>query len=220
VEHKGQVWVVSGDYKTEADGLAEAFDPVPCHSFITECTFGLPIYRWQPQPVVMAEIAAWWAANAAAGVTSILAAYSFGKAQRLIHGLPPGPVLTHPVVEDVTKVLRDQGYPLPPTIRVTPQVTPQSHPGALIIAPPNALSSGWADRFAPHATAFASGWMTLAARRQAVGRGFVLSDHADWPGLNAAVRATGAERVFATHGSTEVFRRWMEDQGVRAGVVA
>jgi len=219
IERAGEVWVVSGDYKTEADGLAEAFAPVPCHTFITECTFGLPIYQWQAQPQIMAQIAGWWADNAAAGVTSILSAYSFGKAQRLIAGLP-GPILTHPVVEDVTEILRAQGYALPPTIRVTPQVTPQTHPGALIIAPPNALSSGWADRFAPHATAFASGWMTLAARRKAVGRGFVLSDHADWPGLNAAVRATGAARVFATHGSTAAFSAWLQTQGLQAGTVA
>ncbi|MGL6208486.1 MAG: ligase-associated DNA damage response exonuclease [Paracoccaceae bacterium] len=218
VERAGEVWVVSGDYKTESDGLAEAFAPVPCHTFITECTFGLPIYRWQPQPQVMDQIAAWWASNAADDVTSILAAYSFGKAQRLIAGLP-GPVLCHPTVADVTDILRDQDYPLPHTIRVTSAVTPQTHPGALIVAPPNALSSGWADRFAPHATAFASGWMALAARRKMVGTGFVLSDHADWPGLNDAIRATGAEQVFATHGSTRPFSRWLESMGYRAGII-
>lgn len=219
VERAGQVWVVSGDYKTEADGLAEDFAPVPCHTFITECTFGLPIYQWRPQPLIMAEIAKWWSDNAAAGITSILSAYSFGKAQRLIAGLPQGPILTHPAVEDVTDILREQGYPLPPTIRVTAKTTPQTHPGALIIAPPNALSSGWADRFAPHATGFASGWMTLAARRRAVGRGFVLSDHADWPGLNAAVHATGATKVFTTHGSTAAFSGWLSTQGLEASVL-
>ncbi len=219
VERGGEVWVVSGDYKTEADGLAEPFVPVRCHSFVTECTFGLPIYQWQPQTRIMNQIADWWASNAAAGMTSILSAYSFGKAQRLVASLP-GPILTHPVVTDVTDILRAQGYPLPPTIRVTPQVTPHSHPGALIIAPPNALSSGWADRFAPHATAFASGWMAIAARRKAVGRGFVLSDHADWLGLNMAVRATGAARVFATHGSTAAFSAWLQSTGLQAGIVA
>ncbi len=223
IERAGEVWVVSGDYKTEADGLAEAFDPVTCHTFISECTFGLPIYQWLPQPAVMAQIAAWWAANAAAGVTSILAAYSFGKAQRLIAGLAPGaagaPILTHPTISDVTDILRAQGYPLPATVRVTRAVTAASHPGALIIAPPNVLSSGWADRFAPHATGFASGWMALAQRRKSVGRGFVLSDHADWPGLNAAVRATGAERVLATHGYTAPFRDWLGQQGLQSGIV-
>lgn len=219
VARAGQVWVVSGDYKTEPDGLAEAFEPVPCHSFISECTFGLPIYQWQPQPQVMADIATWWAGNAAAGITSILSAYSFGKAQRLIAGLPPGPILTHPSVTEVTDILRAQGYPLQATVPVTPAVTPQTHPGALIIAPPNALSSGWANRFAPHATAFASGWMALAKRRASLGRGFVLSDHADWPGLNAAIRATGAGHVLVTHGATGPLCQWLAAQGLRAEVL-
>ena len=221
LERKGEVWVVSGDYKTEPDGLSEPFAPVACHSFITECTFGLPIFQWQPQAQVMDRIARWWAGNAAAGRISILAAYSFGKAQRLMAGLrETGPILTHPVVEDVTQILRGQGYPLPATTRVTSDVTTATHPGALIIAPPNALSNGWADRFGPTATGFASGWMALAARRRGLGAAFALSDHADWPGLNQAIRATGATRVFATHGYTAPFRRWLEDQGYEAGIVA
>lgn len=220
IERAGEVWVVSGDYKTEADGLTEPFAPVRCHTFITECTFGLPIYQWQPQATVMGQIADWWAGNAARGITSILTAYSFGKAQRLMSGLPPaGPILTHPAVEDVTEVLRDQGYRLPTTVRVIPSVTPLTHPGGLVIAPGSALSSGWADRFAPYDTAFASGWMALAARRRGLGAAFTLSDHADWPGLNAAIRATGASRVLATHGYTATFARWLGDQGYDAGVV-
>ncbi len=129
VEVAGEICVVSGDYKTEADGLAEPFTPVPCHTFISECTFGLPVFRWQPQPQVMDQIARWWAANAAAGRLSILGAYSFGKAQRLMAGLTPvGPILTHGAVEDVTEILRRQGYPLPPTTRVTAAVTAKPHP--------------------------------------------------------------------------------------------
>jgi putative mRNA 3-end processing factor len=219
----GATWVVSGDYKTEPDGLAEAFEPVPCHVFISECTFGLPVFRWEPQPVAMARIARWWQENAAAGKTSILGAYSFGKAQRLLAGLPSiGPILTHSAVEEMTQVLRDQGYPLPPTIRVTPEVTARTHPGALAIAPPSALGSSWAARLGPAEEAFVSGWMALRGirRRRALGTGFVLSDHADWPGLNQAVRATGAEKVFVTHGYTAPFRRWLETQGYDAGIVA
>jgi putative mRNA 3-end processing factor len=223
VEVAGQVWVVSGDYKTEADGLAEAFEPVACHSFISECTFGLPVFRWQPQPLVMADIAAWWSANAAAGKTSILGAYSFGKAQRLMAGLPQiGPILTHGAVEEVTAILRGQGYALPPTVRVTKDVTPKTHPGALVIAPPSALGSVWAGRFGPSEEAFASGWMAVRGirRRRNLGTGFALSDHADWAGLNAAIRATGAERVFVTHGYTVPFRQWLASQGFDAGIVA
>jgi putative mRNA 3-end processing factor len=223
VEVAGEVWVVSGDYKTEADGLAEPFEPVRCHSFITECTFGLPVFNWVPQPQVMTDIASWWAANAAAGKISILGAYSFGKAQRLMAGLPPvGPILTHGAVEEVTAILRGQGYVLPETIRVTRDVTGKSHPGALVIAPPSALGSVWAGRFAPSEEAFASGWMAVRGirRRRGLGQGFALSDHADWAGLNAAIRATGATRVFATHGYTVPFRRWLESQGYEAGIVA
>jgi putative mRNA 3-end processing factor len=222
VEVAGQVWVVSGDYKTEADGLAEPFEPIPCHAFISECTFGLPIFRWQPQPQVMDDIAQWWARNAAEGKTSILGAYSFGKAQRLMAGLPQiGPILTHGAVEEVTEILRQQGYPLPPTTRVTAAVTAKTHPGALVIAPPSALGSPWANRFAPSDEAFASGWMAVRGirRRRALGTGFALSDHADWDGLIGAIRATGASRIFVTHGYTSPFRRWLETQGYDAGIV-
>lgn len=223
VERGGEVWVVSGDYKTEADGLAEPWEPVRCHTFISECTFGLPVFRWRPQPQVMDDIATWWQANAAAGRVSVLAAYSFGKAQRLMAGLPDlGPILTHGAVEEVTAILRAQGYPLPPTLRVTREVTAKTHPGALVIAPPSALGTPWARRFGDAAEAFASGWMALRGirRRRGHDTGFALSDHADWPGLNAAIRETGAGRVFVTHGYTAAFRRWLDEQGLQAGIVA
>ncbi len=219
VERAGEVWVVSGDYKTEADGLAEAFEPVRCDCFITECTFGLPIYRWKPQALVVQEIADWWASNAAAGRTSLLAAYSFGKAQRLLASVPlQGPVLTHGAVEEINAILRAQGYDLPPTIRVSKTVTPTSHPGALVIAPPSALATPWARRFEPAEEAMASGWMAVRGirRRRGLERGFALSDHADWDGLNAAVRETGATRVLPTHGYTHSFARWLRDQGLDA----
>lgn len=226
VEVAGEVWVVSGDYKTEPDGLAEPFEPVTCHTFITECTFGLPVFRWQPQMDAMQDIARWWAENAANGMTSILGAYSFGKAQRLISGVsalgdPPGPILTHGAVEATNRVLRAQGYALPETIHVS-DATADMIPRALVIAPPSALGSAWSARFRNAEDGFASGWMAIRGirRRRGVQRGFVVSDHADWPGLNAAIRATGASRVFATHGYTTPFRRWLEEQGYDAGIVA
>jgi putative mRNA 3-end processing factor len=223
VEYGGEVWVVSGDYKVEPDGLSEPFSPIPCHTFISECTFGLPVFRWRPQAQIVDGIAAWWAANAAAGITSILGAYSFGKAQRLMAALPAlGPILTHGAVEETTAILRAQGYVLPQTIRVTPAITAKTHPGALIIAPPSALGSAWANRFAATSEAFASGWMALRGirRRRSLGTGFAISDHADWPGLNSAIRATGATRVFVTHGYTAPFRHWLEERGYEAGIVA
>jgi putative mRNA 3-end processing factor len=218
VEVGGEVWVVSGDYKVEPDGLSEPFEPVACHTFISECTFGLPVFRWAPQAEVIAGVARWWQAAAAEGRVAVLGAYGLGKAQRILAALPPvGPVHAHGAVAGPTDILRAQGYALPPAGRVAGRVPA----GALVIAPPSALGSPWAAKLGPVAEAFASGWMALRGirRRRGLATGFVLSDHADWPGLNAAIRATGAERVFVTHGYTAVFRRWLEAQGYQAGVV-
>ncbi|QQA43694.1 ligase-associated DNA damage response exonuclease [Pelagovum pacificum] len=223
IEVKGEVWVVSGDYKVVDDGLSEPFEPVPCHAFITECTFGLPVFNWTPLPELKAQLNDWWAANAAEGRASILGAYSLGKAQRLLAMLDPsiGPILTHGAVENTNDVLRAEGFDLPNTTLVTPDTNAKDHPGALVLAPPSALGSPWARRFGQASSAFASGWMALRGvrRRRAADRGFVVSDHADWHGLNKAIGATGAERVFVTHGYTSVFRRWLEEQGYDAAIV-
>ncbi|MBQ2260091.1 MAG: ligase-associated DNA damage response exonuclease [Loktanella sp.] len=221
---KGQVWVVSGDYKTVDDGLSEPFDPVPCHAFISECTFGLPIFNWTPQDILRDQINRWWADCATSGKTAILGAYALGKAQRLLRLVDPaiGPILTHGAVENTNEVLRAQGIALPATIRVDATVTGKTHPGALVLATPSALGTTWAKRFGPSSTAFASGWMALRGvrRRRAADRGFIVSDHADWAGLNAAIKATGAEKIFVTHGYTSAFQRWLADQGYDAHVVS
>jgi len=223
IEVAGEVWVVSGDYKTVDDGLSEPFEPVACHSFITECTFGLPVFNWTPQDVLADRINAWWAGNAAAGRFSLLGAYALGKAQRLLRLVDPeiGPILTHGAIENTNAVLRGQGIALPATELVTPETDLKSRMGALVLAPPSALGSAWARRFKPQSSAFASGWMALRGvrRRRAADRGFIVSDHADWTGLNDAIRATGAERVFVTHGYTGPFRRWLADQGYDAKIV-
>ncbi|WP_375257178.1 ligase-associated DNA damage response exonuclease [Citreimonas sp.] len=223
VEVGGEVWVVSGDYKTTPDGLCEPFEPVRCHAFITECTFGLPVFEWAPQQAVADEINAWWATNAAAGRVSVLGAYSLGKAQRVLSLVDSGiaPILTHGAVEATNAVLRDQGYALPETHYVTPDLKAKDYPGALVVAPPSALGSPWMRRFGGASSAFASGWMALRGvrRRRAGDRGFVLSDHADWPGLHDAIKATGAERIFPTHGYTDIFARWLNASGWQAQVV-
>ncbi|WP_116082588.1 ligase-associated DNA damage response exonuclease [Tropicimonas sp. IMCC34011] len=223
VEVNGEVWVVSGDYKTEADGLSEPFEPVRCHAFVTECTFGLPIFKWDPQAEVIADINAWWAANQAAGRVSVLGAYALGKAQRILANIDAsqGPILTHGAVESTNDVLRGQGIALPETIRVTPETKPKDHPGALVLATPSALGTPWMRRFGAASSAFASGWMRMRGvrRRRSADRGFVMSDHADWDGLNAAIRETGAETVLVTHGYTSIFRRWLEEQGYDARIV-
>ncbi len=224
VEVGGEVWVVTGDYKLEDDGLSEPYEQLRCHAFISECTFGLPLFRWRPQAEIAAQIADWWRDCAAGGRTAVLGAYSLGKAQRLLSLLDPnqGPILCHPAVEATNDVLRAQGYPLPDTVRATADVTARTHPGALVIAPPAAMAGSWLKRFGPVSTAFASGWMALRGvrRRRAADRGFVISDHADWAGLNAAIAATGAERVYVTHGYTDVFARWLCDRGLDARVLA
>ncbi|MEM0946541.1 MAG: ligase-associated DNA damage response exonuclease [Pseudomonadota bacterium] len=223
IEVKGQVWVVSGDYKTEADGLCEPFEPVRCHTFISECTFGLPVFKWAPQAQVAEDINSWWRSNAAEGRISVLGAYSLGKAQRLLAAVDPGigPILTHGAVEGTNQVMRSQGLILPDTVPVTPETKGKDHPGGLVIAPPSALGSTWMRRFGRAATGFASGWMALRGvrRRRSADRGFVMSDHADWDGLNSAIRATGATRIYVTHGYTSVFARWLCEQGYDAQVL-
>lgn len=223
VEHKGEVWVVSGDYKTTSDGLSEPFEPVRCHAFITECTFGLPVFKWADDATIKADVNDWWKGNAAAGKTSIIGAYALGKAQRLLTAVNPeiGPILTHGAVENTNAVMRAQGIALPDTIRVTPDLDLKALKGALVVATPSALGTPWARRFGPSSTAFASGWMALRGvrRRRSADRGFVISDHADWGGLNAAIAETGAERIFVTHGYTSIFKRWLSDQGYDAAVV-
>lgn len=223
VEVAGEVWVASGDYKTENDGLSESFEPQRCHHFITESTFGLPVFRWQPQAKVATDLNAWWAACAQAGKTAFLGAYALGKAQRLMTMLDGdiGPILTHGAVESTNKVLRSQGLALPNTVPVTPDTNTKEHKSALVLAPPSALGSKWARKFGPQETAFASGWMQLRGvrRRRAGDRGFVISDHADWDGLLSAIKFTGAENIYVTHGYTDIFARYLTENGWKAQVV-
>lgn len=221
LEHAGRVWVVSGDYRVEADRTCDPFEPVRCHCFITESTFGLPIYRWQPQETVFAQINDWWRGNAQAGRTSLLMGYSFGKAQRILAGIDPtiGPIVVHGAVEPINRAYREAGVDLPATSLVSLVQDKAVWRRALVLAPPSVQGSSWSRRFAEASDAFASGWMRLrgARRRRGVDRGFVLSDHADWPGLLHAIAATGAERVIVTHGYEAVVVRWLQQQGLQAG---
>ena len=219
MEYRGEVWVASGDYKVEPDRTCTPFEPVRCDTFITESTFGLPIYRWEPQQAVFDDINRWWRKNAEAGRASVVFAYAFGKAQRILSGLDPstGAILCHGAAEPLNRVYRAGGVALPPTALVT-EVEKAAIRRAIVIAPPSAAGSTWMRRFGDYSDAFASGWMQLrgARRRRGVDRGFVLSDHADWPGLMSAIRATGAPRVIVTHGSIPVMVRWLRQQGLDA----
>jgi putative mRNA 3-end processing factor len=220
VEHRGEVWVVSGDYKLQSDPTAEPFEPVRCDVFISECTFGLPVFRWPDPAVVIDEIGAWWGDNRAAGRTSVLFAYSLGKAQRLLSGLETGdgPILAHAAVHRMTEVYREGGVALPPSSPATEEAVRAERGRALVLAPPAAAGSTWLRRMGPVSTAFASGWMRVRGhrRRLAADRGFVVSDHADWDGLLAAIDATGAERVELTHGTTAAMMRFLRERGLDA----
>jgi putative mRNA 3-end processing factor len=219
VEHKGEVWVASGDYKTEPDGTCAPFEPIRCHAFITESTFGLPIYRWRPQTTIAAEINAWWRANAGAGRTSVVFAYSLGKAQRVLALLDAstGPILCHGAVDPMNAIYRERGVALPATTSPA-GLAKAAMRTALVVAPPSAAGSTWMRRFPDYADAFASGWMQVRGnrRRRGVDRGFVLSDHADWEGLLSAIAATGATRVLVTHGSTATLARYLSERGLQA----
>ena len=224
VEYRGEVCVVSGDYKTQAEPTCTPFEPVRCHTFITESTFGLPIYRWRPQAEIFGAIDAWWRGNQAAERTSVLFAYSLGKAQRVLAGVDAGigPIFVHGAVAKLLPHYAAAGVVLPRVENVDVETVRAAAGRGLVIAPASVDGTPWLRRFGDVSKAFASGWMMLrgARRRQALDRGFVLSDHADWDGLIASIRATGAERVLATHGSTGAMVRWLRENGWEADALA
>ncbi|EAQ51331.1 hypothetical protein MED217_17350 [Leeuwenhoekiella blandensis MED217] len=219
VEHKGEVWVFTGDYKTEDDGIATPYEPIKCHTFITECTFGLPAFKWRPQSEVFNDINTWWSANKAEGKTSVIFGYSLGKAQRLLRYLDTdiGKIYTHGAIENMTEVIRPLS-PMPETTRVTRETKKEELLGNIVVAPPSAHGSTWIRKMVPYVTASASGWMTFrgARRRRAIDKGFVLSDHCDWQGLLESIEATGAEKIISTHGYTDIFTRYLLEQGYDA----
>jgi putative mRNA 3-end processing factor len=215
LEYKGKIVVVSGDYKVEDDGLSAPFEAVKCHEFVSECTFGMPIYKWQPQKEIFESLNNWWKQNAEQGRNSVVFAYSLGKAQRIINHLDYsiGEVFAHGAVWNTNQDLIANGVKVIDIPKVTQEIPKSMFKGALIIAPPSAMGSPWMKKFSPYRTGICSGWMNIrgARRRRAADAGFVLSDHADWEGLISAIKATEAEKVYLTHGSTAVFGRYLEE---------
>jgi putative mRNA 3-end processing factor len=225
IEYGGEIWVVSGDYKTEPDSTCTPFEALRCHTFITESTFGLPVYQWSPEATVFDEIRGWWRANQEAGRASVLFAYALGKAQRVLAGLRDtavGPIYTHGAIERLNRDYRDSGVALADTTYASGLPKGHDFAGSLVLAPPAAGGSLWLRRFGAISTGFASGWMRIrgARRRRSMDRGFVLSDHVDWPSLLRAIEATGAETVWVTHGFREPVVRWLLEHGVNAEAVA
>ncbi|WP_207515504.1 ligase-associated DNA damage response exonuclease [Longitalea luteola] len=223
VEYKGEVWVVSGDYKTEADGLSGIFEPIPCHTFISESTFGLPIYNWKPQQEIFHDIQQWIRTNEVAGKTSVLIGYSLGKAQRLLKSLEEvtGNIYAHGAIYNVHQTLIQAGWKLPAIQRVTPELPKETYRGSVVLAPPSADGSLWMRRFPSASTGICSGWMQVRGhqRRRNADAGFALSDHADWNGLLESVKATGAQKVYVTHGFQSAFSRYLSEIGIDAAEV-
>ncbi|WP_423146463.1 ligase-associated DNA damage response exonuclease [Rubrolithibacter danxiaensis] len=220
VEYKGEVWVVSGDYKLEDDGTCAPFEPIKCHSFISECTFGMPVYKWKEQEEVYAAVNSWWKQNLEEGKVSVLMGYSLGKSQRLLQhlDLTLGKVYTHGVIENTNEALRRNGVYLKTTTRITVDTKADDVRKGIVLCPPSAMGSPWMRRFYPYSLGYCSGWMALrgAKRRMAADRGFVLSDHVDWPGLLEAIKATECETVYLTHGYTASFARFLSESGYDA----
>jgi putative mRNA 3-end processing factor len=220
IEHAGEVWVASGDYKLAADGTCSCFEPLRCHTFLTESTFGLPIFRWPAEAEVVAAIHSWWRGNQEAGRASLLFAHPLGKAQRMLSLLDAtiGPIYTHGAVERMNAIYRGQGIGLAAT---THAGSSGEWPRALILAPPSSHGSPWERRFGAASTAFVSGWMRIRGtrRRRSLDRGFVLSDHADWSGLLRAVEETQAESIWVTHGFRAPLVRWLREHGRNAMTV-
>lgn len=223
VQHEGTVWVISGDYKRDPDPTCAAFEIVPCDVFISEATFALPAYRWDDTASVVREILEWWRANRARGVASVLFAYALGKAQRILAELARctnETVYVHGALAGLVDAYRALDVNMLPTLPATVSKT-LDYSGALILAPPSAAGSPWMRRFGDYRTGFCSGWMRVRGnrRRRGYDRGFVLSDHADWPSLLRTFRETGARRILLTHGNTEVMCRYLKERGVDAAAL-
>ena len=220
LEYKGEVCVISGDYKVEYDGISTAFEPVKCHTFVSESTFGLPIYKWLPQQVIFDQIGNWVNNNQEQGKTSVLIAYSLGKAQRLINGLSKTDrqIYVHQSIANLNDAFIQAGVALPETIRISPEIRKEELQKGLVIVPPALADGRWIKTLQQAATGVCSGWMQVRAGRRwrSADAGFALSDHADWLGLLSAIKATEAEKVFVTHGFTATFSKYLNEIGIEA----
>lgn len=220
LQHGGETMVVSGDYNLQTNPTCATFEPVPCHTFVTESTFGLPIYRWDEPHSVFGEINDWWRENQMAGRCSVLLAYTIGKTQRLMTGIDPhiGPIFAHGAIVKANEAYAACGVQLPDVRHVSSVGDKFDWSQSLVLAPPSVAGSSWLRRFGDPSIAMASGWMRVRGirRRRSVDRGFVVSDHADWDGLLTAIRATGATSIWVTHGYTEPLVKYLRTTGLDA----
>lgn len=222
LEYKGHVAVISGDYKTQFDGISTAFEPVRCHTFVTESTFGLPIYRWKTNDELSAEMQGWVRDNQAQNKTSVFLTYSLGKAQRVMKSLESvAPLFVHSAVQHMNDAIASSGITLPPTTMINLETDMNMVKNNIVLAPPALDGTAWLKKIPRASVAVCSGWMQVRGSRrwQAADAGFAVSDHADWPGLLDAIKQTGAEKVFVTHGSTAAFSKYLNESGVESAEV-
>jgi putative mRNA 3-end processing factor len=224
IEGADGVWVVSGDYKRAPDPTCTPFEVVPCDTFVTESTFGLPIYRWDPTEAVIGEILDWWRSNAGLGLASVIFCYTIGKVQRLLAELAlvtDAPVFVHGMMASMIDAYRSAGIAMLPTTTLIEKPRGTSFAGELVLAPLSARGTVWMRRLGNLSDGFASGLMRVRGvrRQRAYDRGFVVSDHADWPALLQTIAETGAGRVLVTHGHTEPLARFLAEQGLASGVL-
>ena len=224
LERAGEVWVVSGDYKRAPDPTCAPFEVIRCDTFITEATFALPIYTWDSPDVIVADIVEWWHAARAEGRSCVLFCYVLGKAQRLLALLRPfadRPLRLHGALVSMTDAYRESGIALADSERITEDMRGKALAGSLVLAPLSARGTVWMRRLPHPSTGFASGLMRVRGVRRQRGfdRGFVLSDHADWPALRQTIRETGASRLLVTHGWSDALARYFADAGLETGTL-
>jgi putative mRNA 3-end processing factor len=211
--------VASGDYKDVADPTCAAFELVPCDVFITEATFGLPVFR---HPEAVGEISKLLRSAALfPDRAHLIGAYTLGKAQRVMAMLRAAgydePIYIHGAVEATTQYYQSRGIELG-RIELVRGANKADLAGKVIICPPSAMNDLWSRRFPDPVAAFASGWMRVRARARQRGINFplVISDHADWDGLTATITATGASEVWVTHGQEDALVHWCQTKGLKA----
>lgn len=220
LEYKGEIWVVSGDYKLEYDGISHEYESVTCHYFITEATFGLPIFQWRPQSDIFSQINSWWKDNAENNLTSILAGYSIGKAQRLLANVDHqiGNIYVHPAIESIHSAVETAGITFPKTDSFSSSLNHSKVKTGLVLVPPNLTNSDWLRQFEPYSYGFVSGWMISQQKKSTSNNEhhFTLSDHADWNGLLKAVHLSEAEHIYVTHSLDYSFCRYLQEMGLDA----
>lgn len=222
IETSQGVFVISGDYKTATDATCQPFEPIECDVFVTESTFGLPVYHWENNDTIGKEIYDWWQENSAQGFPSVLFCYALGKAQRILSLLASysdQPVYLHGAILPLAQVYAQKGISMIPFLPIPEKSKVQSFSKDLILAPPSAIGTPWLKRFPLHRNGAASGWMQVRGmrRRRSLDRGFVLSDHADWDGLIQTIEQTKASKVLTAHGYSDILAKYLrEERGIEA----